>query len=128
MLRRLRASGDVSSVLASFRGGMNDKVRPSFLETARAVSPPSSSRLEFELVSLHPNAYPVLVPVNITSISMPAPGSSRPAPGQPLPILRGPAAAADPDALVINHAPFPIRGRPAPGTAPSVAGDRKSVV
>ena len=120
MLRRLRASGDVGSVLASLRGSSHDKVQPSFLEMARAVSPPSSSSLEFELVSLHPNAYPMLAPVDLTSVSMPTPRSSRLVPGQPPPLLHDPSAAAASNALAIDCSVSPLQGKTAPDTAQSV--------
>lgn len=70
LLRRLRQSPNLTAVLAGMNGDMYDKVRPSDLTAARWTAPPTSSCLEFELSSLHPNAYPKLLPIDTTTVTL----------------------------------------------------------
>lgn len=48
---------------------MHGRHRPSSIRTAQAISPPTSSSLEFELTVRHRMAYPTLFPLDIPSLS-----------------------------------------------------------
>ncbi|KAK8048478.1 hypothetical protein PG994_010208 [Apiospora phragmitis] len=68
LLRRLRESTDLSAVLSSASGGNQDKSRSSSLAASRSLPPPAFIKLESELSSLHPIAYPRLSPIDIRTI------------------------------------------------------------
>ncbi|KJZ77185.1 hypothetical protein HIM_03506 [Hirsutella minnesotensis 3608] len=70
LLRRLRASSQLSSALASIKGSMATGYRPSELLTARAMLPPTHSSVEFELTLLHEIVYPGLLPLDIGNIDI----------------------------------------------------------
>jgi len=58
LLRRLRSTNDLESVLSSAAGNASNQYRPSDIETARAHSPPTDSRIEFELSVKYRIVYP----------------------------------------------------------------------
>ncbi|KAK8140363.1 hypothetical protein PG984_000429 [Apiospora sp. TS-2023a] len=66
LLRRLRESTDLSAVLLSTGIGNQDKAHSSAAN--RSQPPPSFTKLESELSSLHPIAYPRLSPIDIRAI------------------------------------------------------------
>lgn len=66
LLRRLRESTDLSTVLLSTGVGNLDKAPSSAAN--RSQPPPSFAKLESELSSLHPIAYPRLIPIDIRAI------------------------------------------------------------
>ncbi|KAK8041951.1 hypothetical protein PG993_006474 [Apiospora rasikravindrae] len=68
LLRRLRESTDLSAVLSSPGAGNQDKMRSTSLAANRSLPPPAFTKLESELSSLHPIAYPRLNPVDIRAI------------------------------------------------------------
>ncbi|KAK7952546.1 uncharacterized protein PG986_008274 [Apiospora aurea] len=74
LLRRLRESTDLSAVLSSPGGGSQDKTRSASLAANRPLPPPTFAKLESELSSLHPIAYPRLNPIDIRAICREAQG------------------------------------------------------
>ena len=70
LLRRLRSASSPSTVLSHARGNLHGRHRPSEHIAARAIGPPVNNDLEFELMVSHPVAYPVLVPLDVTSIDV----------------------------------------------------------
>jgi hypothetical protein len=69
-IRRLRSTGNVSDTLARISGRAGSAVIPSDIDAARAIQPPTASRLEFELNVLHGLIYPPLEPLDLNSIDM----------------------------------------------------------
>jgi hypothetical protein len=87
-LGRLRDLKSVSAVLAETetvdtdsavlgKSGQGMEPRPQEIESSAAlppatgrIPPPAQSSLEFELMALHPSAYPTLVPVEATCIPL----------------------------------------------------------
>jgi hypothetical protein len=67
--RQLRSTSNLADALSSLQGSMHGRHRPSSIRTAQAISPPTSSSLEFELTVRHPIAYPTLFPLDIPSLS-----------------------------------------------------------
>ena len=72
ILRRLRASEDISTLLSSIRGSMNEKYRPSEHTAARSTLPATGSNIEFELNMRHQKGYPVLLPLDTTQVDLEA--------------------------------------------------------
>lgn len=68
LLRRLRESTDLSAVLSSTGGGTHDKIRSTNIAANRSLPSPTFTRLQSELSSLHPIAYPRLDPIDIRAI------------------------------------------------------------
>lgn len=68
LLRRLRESTDLSAVLSSTGGGTHDKARSASVSANRSLPSPAFTKLELELSSLHPIAYPRLKPIDIKTI------------------------------------------------------------
>lgn len=66
LLRRLRESTDLSAVLSPTGAANHDKARSSAAN--RSQPPPSFTKLESELSSLHPIAYPRLGPIDIRAM------------------------------------------------------------
>lgn len=58
LLQRLRSTTASSSLIHDLCGGMDGRQRPSDREAALAMSVPTDSRLEFELMARHRMAYP----------------------------------------------------------------------
>ncbi|KAF9691989.1 hypothetical protein EKO04_009947 [Ascochyta lentis] len=69
IIQQLRLTEDVSAVLSSHQGRIGCTNRISEHASARAAIPSTESGIEFELVMLHPTAYPALVPPNPSSIA-----------------------------------------------------------
>ncbi|CAJ0550905.1 Ff.00g108350.m01.CDS01 [Fusarium sp. VM40] len=67
--RQLRSTNSLSDALSSLRGSMHGRHQPSSMRTAQAISPPTSSSLEFELTVRHPMAYPTVFPLDLPSLS-----------------------------------------------------------
>ncbi|KAM0553108.1 hypothetical protein ACHAPJ_007656 [Fusarium lateritium] len=67
--RHLRNSDNLSDALSSLQGSMHGRHQPSSIRTAQAISPPTSSGLEFELTVRHGMAYPTLFPLDLPSLS-----------------------------------------------------------
>ncbi|KAK6866092.1 hypothetical protein PG995_002620 [Apiospora arundinis] len=68
LLRRLRESTDLSAVLSSTGGGTHDKARSASVSANRSLPSPAFTKLELELSSLHPIAYPRLKSIDIKTI------------------------------------------------------------
>ncbi|KAK8007109.1 DnaJ like subfamily A member 5 [Apiospora arundinis] len=68
LLRRLRESNDLCAVLSSASGGARDKTRSTTLATNQLLISPVFTKLESELGSLHPIAYPWLSSIDIRTI------------------------------------------------------------
>ncbi|KAK1757131.1 conidial development fluffy [Echria macrotheca] len=67
LLRRLRAVPNLATVLASVeRGAAHSAYRPSDLDAARAASPPTATRVEFELMMSHRASYHSILPLDIS--------------------------------------------------------------
>jgi len=89
LLQSLRRASDPARALASAEGSMHSRQRPSDLLAAKAIFPPTSSNVEFELMASHAPAYPQISPQNIsfleqflaptflTGTAMPVPGPSQ---------------------------------------------------
>lgn len=73
MIRRLRLTRDLSSVLATMKNNSNTMTRLSRTQMARATVYPTESQLEFELNVLHPTIYPALQPLDTTVLGLDAP-------------------------------------------------------
>ncbi|KAM0227921.1 hypothetical protein ACHAPO_011128 [Fusarium lateritium] len=67
--RQLRGATSLADVLSSLQGSMHGRHQPSSIRTAQAISPPTSSGLEFELTVRHGVAYPTLFPLDLASLS-----------------------------------------------------------
>ncbi|KAF4437586.1 Conidial development fluffy [Fusarium acutatum] len=67
--RQLRSTSNLSDALSSLQGSMHGRLQPSGIRTAQAMSPPTSSGLEFELTVRHGMAYPTLFPLDLPSLS-----------------------------------------------------------
>ncbi|CAF3478488.1 unnamed protein product [Fusarium graminearum] len=67
--RQLRGASNLADVLSSLQGSMHGRHQPSIIRTAQAISPPTSSSLEFELTVRHRMAYPTLFPLDLASLS-----------------------------------------------------------
>ncbi|KAG8362234.1 hypothetical protein FVEN_g208 [Fusarium venenatum] len=67
--RQLRGATNLTDVLSSLQGSMHGRHQPSTIRTAQAISPPTSSGLEFELTVRHGVAYPTLFPLDLASLS-----------------------------------------------------------
>jgi len=110
-LRRLRATSNLSRVLAVLQGSMHGRQRPSLGPVNRALSPPTESVLEFELTELHPIIYPRLAPLRAESIAEQLRGGSETAQLKyeaPATILRkvsGGAAESSPQVIVSGVSP-----------------------
>ncbi|CAM1507497.1 Fc.00g071380.m01.CDS01 [Cosmosporella sp. VM-42] len=63
-LEALRNATDATAILATLRGGMEGKQRPSDITLASSVS--NTSTFSLELLAHHPFAYPNLMPMEIT--------------------------------------------------------------
>ncbi|KAK5661584.1 hypothetical protein OQA88_9681 [Cercophora sp. LCS_1] len=64
IVRRLRALPDPTAILASLEGGaVHTLKRPSDIAVARAVSVPTDTSIEFELMACHRSAYIKIIPV-----------------------------------------------------------------
>ncbi|PVH99956.1 hypothetical protein DM02DRAFT_563840, partial [Periconia macrospinosa] len=74
MLRRLRETNDAGHlpIRAPYPHTDNDASRryPSPNQTNRNILPPTSTSAEFQLVAIHPNAYPALIPLDVASIDL----------------------------------------------------------
>ncbi|KAK8011847.1 hypothetical protein PG989_000107 [Apiospora arundinis] len=68
LLRRLRESNDLCAVLSPASGGARDKTRSTTLATNQLLISPVFTKLESELGSLHPIAYPWLSSIDIRTI------------------------------------------------------------
>jgi hypothetical protein len=68
LLRRMNTVSDVSNVLASISGSSHGQLQLSNIQTARSLSPPTQTTLEFELMASHKMAYPKLVSIDTASI------------------------------------------------------------
>ncbi|KAF4996370.1 hypothetical protein FGRMN_4530 [Fusarium graminum] len=66
--RQLRSTSNLSDALSSLQGSMHGRHQPSSIRTAQAISPPTSSSLEFELTVRHPVAYPTVFPLDLPSL------------------------------------------------------------
>lgn len=66
IFQRLRSGSDLSGFLSATGGRMHTRQQPSTMKAARAVSPPVSSDVEFELMVLHQPAYPKLEPLDLS--------------------------------------------------------------
>jgi hypothetical protein len=65
ILRRIRSSEDLESVLSLIRDGdLLIQRLPSAIETARNALPPIHCNIELNLTLQHPNAYPMLPPLS----------------------------------------------------------------
>ncbi|RGP66986.1 conidial development fluffy [Fusarium longipes] len=67
--RQLRSASNWADALSSLQGSMHGRHQPSNISTAQAISPPTSSGLEFELTVRHQMAYPTLFPLDLASLS-----------------------------------------------------------
>ena len=72
ILRRLRASEDISTLLSSIKGSMNEKYRASDHTAARSTLQAAGSNMEFELNMRHRNGYPVLLPLETSQVDLEA--------------------------------------------------------
>ncbi|KAI9152237.1 Notoamide biosynthesis transcriptional activator notL' [Paramyrothecium foliicola] len=72
LLRQLKSTAQPSDVLSSLEGSMHARLRPSDNLTTRGLLPPTDSAFEVELIMRHNVAYPVLVPIDVSSISVAA--------------------------------------------------------
>ncbi|PHH64865.1 hypothetical protein CDD82_1721 [Ophiocordyceps australis] len=70
LLQRLRASRDPGQAASAMNGRAHGYHCPSAVQAARAVSPPSFCSFEFELMAKHPFAYPALLHVDVTAMSL----------------------------------------------------------
>lgn len=70
IIRRLRSTGNLTDTLASLSGRTEIAVRPSNIDTARAMQPPTGSQFEFELNLLYHSVYPPLEPLECTSVAL----------------------------------------------------------
>jgi hypothetical protein len=68
ILRLLRSSGDLTTVLSMVKGGMDGKQRLSVYEAARGTARPTPSPLEFELMIKNPSTYPILQAVDVPAL------------------------------------------------------------
>lgn len=68
IIRRLRLTQDLSSVVASVKSDATTMTGLSQMQMARATVHPTESKLEFELNVLHPSVYPALKPLDTTSV------------------------------------------------------------
>ncbi|KAF5024181.1 hypothetical protein F66182_3745 [Fusarium sp. NRRL 66182] len=68
--RHLRSTSNLSDALSSIQGSMHGRHQPSSMQIAQAISPPTSSSLEFELTVRHPIAYPTLIPLDVPSLRL----------------------------------------------------------
>ncbi|KZM20236.1 uncharacterized protein EKO05_0003682 [Ascochyta rabiei] len=69
IVRRLRMTENVSAMLSSYGGRIGCTTQISEHASARAAIPSTESGIEFELVMLHPTAYPALTPLSSSSIA-----------------------------------------------------------
>ncbi|KAH7173245.1 uncharacterized protein B0J16DRAFT_310981 [Fusarium flagelliforme] len=70
LLQRLRSTTASSSLIHDLCGGMDGRQRPSDIEAALAMSVPTDSRLEFELIARHRMAYPSSTPAEATPVRL----------------------------------------------------------
>jgi hypothetical protein len=70
IFRRLRSTGNLRDALALISGRTGNTVRPSDIDTARAIRPPTASRFEFELSVQHGFVYPLLEPIDHRSANL----------------------------------------------------------
>lgn len=54
----------------AFTGQLLSRRSPSPNQTNRSMMPPTDTSVEFELVSLHPNVYPSLSPLDVASLNL----------------------------------------------------------
>ncbi|KAH8658318.1 hypothetical protein BX600DRAFT_514817 [Xylariales sp. PMI_506] len=73
ILRELREAGAITNAAPRSPQRLLGMQRPSDIRTARAVSPPTFSALEFELMACHHIAYPPIPPLELTALSPFAP-------------------------------------------------------
>jgi hypothetical protein len=66
-VRGLQSSSDPALIIHHLLGGLDARKRPSDFEAARAISTPTESRLEFELMVRHHLVYPKLIPAGASS-------------------------------------------------------------
>jgi hypothetical protein len=69
IIRRLKSTPNVAVVLSSIRNTVPPR-RPSDIQTARGILPPTHSQLELELTILHRKVYPLLEPLNTSVIDL----------------------------------------------------------
>lgn len=86
ILQRLRRGSSPKTLLQTATG-QDLRRSPSLHETLRGVLPVSFSSLEFELISLHPKAYPSLPPLEVSRVDLkllglPLAGKIKPASAQ----------------------------------------------
>ena len=62
-LEALRNATDASTILATLKGGMDGKQRPSDIVVAKSIT--NTSTFALELLAHHPFAYPRLLPLEI---------------------------------------------------------------
>lgn len=76
LVRALRTSSNPGNTIRHLSGAMNGRQRPSDVNTARAISPLTESKLEFELMSRHYLTYPRLLPIKASAIKLSNAGES----------------------------------------------------
>jgi hypothetical protein len=113
IIRRLRATNDTSSVLATIKGGASTAYRLSELETARSILPPTETSIEFELGSVHGMVYPVLTPIEVDSIDVDV--LLREAPRK---LRKGLSPSPDNPSMGPEGSVSPLRGVPARRSSP----------
>ncbi|KAF6781827.1 C6 transcription factor, partial [Colletotrichum musicola] len=69
LLQRFRSTSDTSRVLSSLEGSFHGETRPSDLDKARAILPPTQSSIEFELMAEYGTAYPRLLPTSVAELT-----------------------------------------------------------
>jgi hypothetical protein len=113
VIRRLKSTPNTSLVLSSLRGSAHSAVRPSEQKSLRAILPPTEFETEFELNMLHNSVYPVLMPLDLSSIDMQSlllPSSRRSSvsmPSDSTQRVEGPSSI-DPHVTILP--PSPLRG------------------
>lgn len=70
IFQRLRATQDPETVLSTLEGSMSKAIQPSALRTARAVSTPTFSDLEFELRVCHQSVFSALPVLDMSLLNM----------------------------------------------------------
>ncbi|KAF1926250.1 uncharacterized protein M421DRAFT_220820 [Didymella exigua CBS 183.55] len=69
IVHRLRSAEDLSVVLSAYQGRIGGSSQASEHALARAVMPSAETAIDFELVMLHPTAFPVPVPPSPSSMA-----------------------------------------------------------
>lgn len=124
VIRRLRSTPNTTLVLSSLRDNAHSTTRISEQKTLRGMLPPTDFELEFELSVLHGSVYPVLMPLDLSSIDMDSLFPSaihNPSRTMPSDDLRTAQEAFFIDPRVTTLPPSPLRGSRSPRISP-VAG------